>query len=361
MKILRIMKKYCKLLSILLFFSTYCLAYSNVIGPIVKQKSIKKIYFVYPNVDVVINNTYGNISVATWDEDKVELEILIKVLGQNEKWIDQKLDDITINIEALKAKITATTSIGNSINSSKNQNNSFEIHYQLKIPKNGNLTILNKYGNIYLGEINGFTNISCQYGKILIDRLSNDKNNIYLEYCENSKIKYIKKANISSKYSELDIDTALSLTVDSNYTQLQIDQIGSLQLHTKYGNVSIKNIKNFVSRSTYTDIDILQIVEQAIINTKYGHVKIQNMEVNNLININGSYTQIEIGFKPSYAFDFNISLKYADLKAPNDLFFNTKSESAVHSNYLGYYKTRGLHQITLQSDYGSIKLTKNKL
>ena len=85
------MKKQFKL--ILLFVLIPFLGFSNGDDfTYSKQKNIKKAYFVNSDAGVNIDNSYGNIVVTTWDEDKIELDIVIKVSGDSEKWVNQKLN-----------------------------------------------------------------------------------------------------------------------------------------------------------------------------------------------------------------------------------------------------------------------------
>ena len=66
--------------------------------PFVKQKVINKAYLVKPDAGINIDNAYGNISVSTWNEDKIELDILIKVSGDSEKWVNRRIEGIDVKI-----------------------------------------------------------------------------------------------------------------------------------------------------------------------------------------------------------------------------------------------------------------------
>lgn len=140
------MKKHYNIL--ILFILIPFLGFSNDDTFISKQKSIKKTYIVNSNAGIDIDNKYGNITVSTWDEDKIDLEITIKVTGGNENWVNEKLNSIDVDITALKSMVTAITKIGNSSLKSKGSSNCFEINYVIKIPKNGTVKLNNKYGNI---------------------------------------------------------------------------------------------------------------------------------------------------------------------------------------------------------------------
>ena len=124
------MKKHYKIL--ILFILIPLLGFSNDDTYVSKQKNIKKTYIVNSNAGIDIDNKYGNISVSTWDEDKIDLDITIKVSGGNEDWVNEKLNSIDININALKSMVSAVTSIGNTALKSKGSSNSFEINYIIK-------------------------------------------------------------------------------------------------------------------------------------------------------------------------------------------------------------------------------------
>ena len=130
-----------------------------------KQKNINKAYYVNSNATLAIENSYGNISVTTWNQDKIELDISIKVSGDNENWVNQRINDIDIDIIALKGMVTAKTVFGNSSSKNQGRNNSFEINFTLKIPKNGSVKLNNKYGNISTSDIFADADIKCKYGK----------------------------------------------------------------------------------------------------------------------------------------------------------------------------------------------------
>ncbi|MEP6803827.1 MAG: hypothetical protein ABI892_04835, partial [Flavobacterium sp.] len=137
------MKKHYNILILLLLIPL--LGFSNDDTFVSKQKNIKKTYIVNSSAGIDIDNKYGNITVSTWDEDKIDLDITIKVSGGNEDWVNEKLNSIDINITALKSLVSAVTTIGNSSLKSKGSGNSFEINYVIKIPKNGSVKLNNKY------------------------------------------------------------------------------------------------------------------------------------------------------------------------------------------------------------------------
>lgn len=350
------MKKFYKTL---LFILLPLIGFATEIAIHSKQKNIKKTFIVNSDAGIDISNSYGTVYVTTWDEDKIELDILIKVSGDNENWVNQKLNDITIDINALKSKVTAKTIFENNNYRSKGRNNSFEINYVIKIPKNGSVTIDNKYGNITTTDLYATNNILCKYGKITLGRLNSIKNNITIEYCSNSSIAYLKNGTVIGRYSGLTIDALSKIDLTTEYTDTSIGDAGDIKYNSKYGTVKIKEVNSLDGLGNYLTIKVGTLNHQLKLQTKYSSLDVGLVHAKaNSIAINAGYTGIKIGYSPSFAYDFDISLRYADLKHDSELEFVTKTETNFTKTYNGYFKKKGSNKVVITSEYGNVALTK---
>lgn len=325
-----------------------------------KQKNIKKTYLVNPDASIDITNSYGSITVVTWDEDKIDLDITIKVSGNNENWVDERIDEISVDITALKGLVRAKTIIGNS--KSNSSNNNFEINYIIKIPKNSNnVTLNNKYGSIYTAELSSNTNIFCKYGKLNLDRLNSYKNNIQMEYCNNSSINYLNSGSITAKYSDLKIEQLAKLELYSDYTDIDIQEAKEVKYTSKYGSIKIQNIQLLEGLGNYLKVKIGNLNGNLNLNTKYSEISIGTVtpKANN-IEIVSSYTNSKILFDENYAFNFDIIVRYANFKYQNDFHFINKEETNTTKNYSGYYNKKGANNLKISSEYGNISLIKKQ-
>ena len=326
-----------------------------------KQKIIKKAYFVNSDAGLYIDNSYGNISVSTWDEDKTELDIVIKVSGDNENWVNQRINDIDVDIIALKGMITAKTILGNSSYKSNGKNNSFQINYTLKIPKNGSVKLHNKYGNINTSDLFGEAEIKCKYGKIALGRLSGNSSNILVEYCSNSTISFLKNVTITAKYSNLKIGEVAKLDLASDYTDVDIQESDVVKYISKYGNIKIQNVKSLDATGNYLTLKVGELSNNLKLSTKYSNVTIGTINAKaNTVTIAAGYTGLNIGFDANYAFDFNVTVKYANFKYDNELEINSKEDSNNLKKYSGFYKKKGVNNVSIISDYGNVILVKKQ-
>lgn len=351
------MKKQFKILILTLLIPF--LGISNTANSaITKQKTIKKTYIVNADAGITIDNKYGNITVSTWDEDKIDLDILIKVSGKSENWVNERINSIAININALKSMVTAKTEIGNSNNSS-NKNNSFEINYVIKIPKNGTVKLNNKYGNIVVLNAESTTDIFCKYGKVALGKLNGTKNNLQIEYCDNSSIDFIKTGTITTKYSDLKIGNSDKINLTSDYTDVTIENVDLLKYTSKYGTIKINSVKTLDAISNYLTLKINELTGQFITTAKYSQIAITSITPKAAnITISSSYTDIALGFQPNYAFDFSINTNYGNFKYGSELQINSKEETNNSKVYEGFYKKQGANTVAITAKYGNVSLLK---
>lgn len=351
------MKKQFNILIVLFFIPITIWANEIDLGSITKQKNIKKAYFVNNDAGIDITNSYGSVYVTTWNEDKIELDIVIKVSGDNENWVIKKLDEIDVSIEALKSLVTAQTNIAKTNYKNNWKNNSIEINYTIKIPKNGSVKIDNKYGEIITTDLFANTDLYCKYGKITLAKLNGSSNTIHIDYCSKSTIDYIKNGNINADYSGLTINEFSKINLQTDYTDLNFLTGNDLKYNCSYGKLLLGKINNLDGNGDYLSIKVNQIFNNLQIETSYSKIAIAEMDAKaNNININSEYTAVEIGYDANYVFDFDINVKYADFKYESDLEIASKQVSNFNKSYQGYHKKSGQNKIDINSSYGKVSL-----
>lgn len=351
------MKKHYNIL--ILFILIPFLGFSNDDTFISKEKNIKKTFIVNSNAGIDIENKYGNITVSTWDENKIDLDITIKVSGGNENWVNERLSSIDVDINALKSMVSAITNIGNSSLKSRGSSNSFEINYVIKIPKNGTVKLNNKYGNITTLTLESTTDISCKYGKIILGKLNGDSNRIEIGYSQNSSIDYIKSGNIEARYSGIKINESGNLNVDANYTDVSLQEGQNIKCKGNYGSFKFQKINSLVGSSNYVTISIAEVLNNLNIDATYSKINVESMsEKSKNVNINTGYTNIALGYDANYSFDFDINTRYGSIKNDSSLEVLVSEIKSNTKRISGYNKKKGQNKVIINSSYGNIILTK---
>lgn len=343
----------------LLLFLLPCLAFAGdgvKGGKYTKEKKIAKAYIVNSNCALDVNNQFGSIYVTTWDEDKTQIEVLIKVSGNNEDKVDRRLSSIEIDINATKSLVEAHTRIGNMGGSS---NLSMEINYTIKIPKKGAIDLKNQYGSIITGKIYGKANIDCQYGDVNVDELNTDNNNINLQYSNNSSINYLKSGDIHSQYSTLRLTKTGNLKFRGEYAPTKLGEVNNLTYNNDYSHMTVESVGNVSGSGDYSNITFGYVSGNFSTTSNYGNVKVAGMSKNGKnISINSSYSDITVNYNESVSFDFEFNLEYGNLRGTSGLKFTEKSDRDNSAHYKGYYRTQGVNRMYIRSEYGNINLGK---
>lgn len=353
------MRKHYNILILLLIIPF--LGFANDDSYSTKQKTIKKTYIVNSDAGIDIDNRYGNISVTTWDEDQIDIEVIIKVSGSNEKWVNEKLNNINIDITALKSMVTAITNIGSSSVKSSGSSNNFEINYILKIPKNGTVKLNNKYGNITIEDLASTANIFCKYGKINLGRLNGNNNTIEIQYCQNSTINYIKNGDIKAKYSGLKINDAPKINLETSYTDVVIGGSQVIKYDSRYGTFKFQKMGTVTGSGNYLTVNIGEILNTLSVNLNYGSLSVGTInEKANDINVTSGYSDVLLKYDNNYTFDFNISTRYSGLKIDSSAQIINSEEKSNAKKVDGFYKKKGQNKVVLNSNYGNISLIKKQ-
>ena len=345
------MKTLFNLIALFLPLFSFC---SGLEGDFVKEKSINKTYTTTSTAKVAIDNSYGNINVYLWNEDKIAIQIMIKVTGANETKVEKRLDDIDVNFTANQNTVRAETEINGSTWNT-NGNLSYEINYIVRIPKNGSINLTNKYGNIAVEQLNASSVIDLQYGNLNLGRFESKSNTFDLSYCNNSKIDFIDQLNLSSNYCDVTIDKNYGANLSGNYNSFQFQHVGNVVLDGNYTKLKSTTIQSFTCDGNYLTLNLGDIAA-AKISTNYSSIELNgtNKTKNIVIDCNYSKTKINCGL--DFGFDFEISTNYGNLKENVGLKFTEKSEKTSSKNYSGTSIIAGNSKLKIESNYGNINL-----
>lgn len=327
-----------------------------------KTKTLKKAYDVSRNATVDIENKYGNITVISWDKNRVEITVEITVKGSSLSAVEKRLEAIDVDFNGNSSYVKAKTIIEKKSSWgfwSSSSNVNYQINYTVKMPKDNNIKLNNDYGSIIVDEINGKTDINCDYGKIIVGSLNNTNNNINLDYCSASTINYLKNGDLNIDYSKLTVDKAYDVSVNADYSTLNFGKINGIEFNGDYGSISVDEVRNIVANTDYVSVKIGTVYNNLKLESDYGSIKVAEL-ADGFSNayINAEYTGISIGTKSTNNFQFIIDLSYAGFsydKGHVDLYKSI--EKSTKKYYEGVYgKGSNKAKLTIKSEFGSVKL-----
>ncbi|MGB5699210.1 hypothetical protein [Muriicola sp.] len=332
-------------------------------GKYTKEKTIKKEYTVNADALLKVSNSYGNVSLSSWNEDRIVIEVVIKTNGNNEEKVQKKLDEISVQFDASASMVSAKTEFNNNKGWNWNwgsSNVNMQIDYTIKLPVKNSVHLNNDYGNITLDRIDGYAKISCDYGRLQIGELHGRNNDLSFDYTSKSYIGYINSGKIMADYSGFTIEKAGDLVINADYTNATIEEMGNLQYSSNYGNMEVGDVKNVEGNGDYINVVLGTVYGNVDISADYGGIKIDKMDQDaGNINLRTDYTGIKIGYSSDYYFDFELTTEYSGVSGKDDFDIAISKEKSSSRYYKGFYgKQNSGNRIDITSDYGSISFTK---
>lgn len=360
------MKTICyKITFILLLAPLTFLGGNDFNGRYTKQKKINKEYNVSANALLEIDNSYGNIDISTWDQNRVEIEVIIKTNGNDEEAVVQRLKEIDVAFSNSQSKVSAKTLLEERNSSWWDKlfggwnNVNIEINYRIKAPVTNNVDLNNDYGGISLDKLEGNAKISCDYGKLLIGELLGDNNQLNFDYTRNSQIGYIKRGKISADYSDFIVEEAGTIELSADYTDSHFEKVENISFECDYGSISLDKVRNAEGRGDYLNTKLGAVYNSVDLSLDYGSFSIEQlMKSAENATISSDYTSIEIGYDQETPFSFEIDLSYGNLQGveSDDFEMQKRNQSNSDNYYEGYHlsETAGAN-IKINSDYGNVK------
>lgn len=326
-------------------------------GKHTKEKTIHKEYNVSANATLKVNNSYGNLDITTWNENRIVIDITITTNGNNEEKVQKKLDQIDVLFEASSNMVSAKTKFQKSSSSWFNWGNSnvnMKINYVIKMPITNNVDLSNDYGAINLDKLEGRAEISCDYGKVTTKELMADNNVLDFDYTNNSYFEYIKSGKINADYSGYTVAKTNKLDINADYTKSNIEIAEDIEYNCDYGSLTIDKVNNVRGNGDYLTMRLGDVYKSVDVEADYGSFRLDKLSGGD-VRINSDYMKITIGYDSGHSFDFEINLQYASLRGEDDLEINKQIIKSSDKYYSGYYgKSNSGNKISIDSEYGSV-------
>ena len=347
------MKTLYKLIIVLLFpIATFA---KPIDETIVKEKSYSKSYATNADATAEINNKFGSITVVLTNENKISIDVNVKVTGSSESRVEKKLNSIDVDFSNSSSIVSAKTTFDSDGDSNSYESINIEINYLVKIPKNGNIDLSNKYGSIKVDELNGTSKIEIKYGSFTLGQFRNKSNVFEMGYSTNSSIDFIDTLTLDIKYSKLKIDKNYGIFIDGNYNDFLFQNVGIVKFNGNYSKIKSSTMVQMDCDGNYLTLNLGEI-GQADINSNYSTINMSANSKTKNISVDANYSKTNIVCDNDYSFEFEIAVNYGSLNTNLDLNYSEKSEKNTSKYYVGTRNGKSKSKIKANSNYGSVSL-----
>lgn len=319
-------------------------------------KIIKKEFIVNTDAQLTINNRFGKVHCTNWDKNMVSIEVTITVSAYDKTEADRKFQEISIDFTDSPVAVSAITTFRESRDMGKGH---FSIDYLVNMPVTMNLDITNKFGDIFINEVQGKCRINLGYGSLEAKKLANSDNLLDIKFSK-ARINWIKGAVFSLKYSELNVDYAGSLRLDSKYSNLDAEKIIALNMVFEGGKLNMESSSAVDSKSKFSDLEFERIEQSLNLDIQYGSCDVHEMPVDfTSVVIRNKYGNVSIGLNEQSKYTLEADLKFCNLDFPSDKAkFTYRSTTTSENIYRGIIggKENPASKVNIHSEFGNVSL-----
>ena len=269
----------CKYLLTIFLISIY--SYTDAQVSVDKEE--KKIFKVKKNTNIYIENKYGDIVIETWDKDSVYFDISVKVNAQDDGKAFDLLDRISfeginsgqhLSFKTVflphKSKIT---NFFRTVVSADRSN--VDINYVVYMPAYNNLTIENKFGDIFLPSFAGELDIMLSHGDLKASSMK--QADIEISYGD-FNASNIEKGYLESKFGDVDINGTDHLRLDANGSDINIGKVNYLDVNINKGSLFVDNIDNLVGSISIAEVNLGTLMQSLDLDLKYTELTVSKVD-----------------------------------------------------------------------------------
>lgn len=264
---------------------------------------------------IQVENKYGNINIIPWEKDSVKFEIRLEVTSSSMDRLDKVFKSIDFDFTANEYFIIAKTVFKNQksrflseitdMASSLFNSSNAQIDYVIYLPGTTDLTVDNKFGDLYTTNLEGKIKLSVSNGNIRAHSLTGDVR-INLEFGDLT-LHELDIAAMEINYANINIDNLTELNLTSRSSDILIDNAGSMDIQSRRDKFVVKNLGRITGDASFSNLELKIIADEMIMNSEYGGININQVATSfSRIDLSSNYTDIEILVSNTNDFDFQL-------------------------------------------------------
>jgi hypothetical protein len=296
-----------------------------------KVKNYSKSYPADRNDVLQIRNTFGKVVVNTWAKKEFKVDVQMKFSADDEDYVNNMIEGSSISDSKDGSIVSFKTNLAR-INNRRGSNH-IEINYTVYMPAGNALDLTNSFGSTMLPDLSGKVTIAISYGSLIAQQLTNSENDIQIRFSQNgpSSIALLNGGKFKLEYGKLKAGIFNNVDANISFSVVNVDKL--------------KNASIF--RVRYCDGVNIGTIDRSVKN----------------ININASFSKINLDFKDSESFNFDVVTKLGSFNYNDDNIKITAktpsdedrgwSSTKTYKGYIGKNNSDG--KITINASFTDVK------
>ncbi len=289
------MRAFCNIL--LTFLACY-----SLLGQVRQERDLNRTFLSSENGKVEIINKYGEVIVRTWESDSVRFDVLIRAEGKNSDVVNKSMNRVDVRFRKVGGVISAVTEVskGRGVFSGVLSevegvmgNNKLKINYEIWIPEGVLLSVENKFGDVYLTDLDAKVDLDVSHGDIKAGNFS-ESLNLKHSFGKASFGK-VNDAILTLRGSEIDFEEAFSLNLESGSSEIRVDKAGKIQFNSRNDKIRLLDVKEVLCEGAFTDLTIDRLRGSSRLDFSYGDIYLSRIDKDfKNIDITGKSTDINL-------------------------------------------------------------------
>ncbi|MFT6941727.1 MAG: hypothetical protein ACJASN_003228 [Cyclobacteriaceae bacterium] len=255
-----------------------------------------------------ISNKYGEVVINTWKYDSIKIDVRVEAYGKSQDLVNREIDRVDIDTRQVGSLISSVTDINQGksrgffgellseledVSKSLVGNSKLEIDYQVWMPEQLDLSVENKFGDVYLGQLSGDIKIDLSHGDLRADQLSGI---VMLKHSFGKHtIDRLADADLTLRGVTSNIRSAQSVSFESSSSEIFLGVMGQVRLDNRNDKIHIEEAIEVSGKGTFTDLNIRKLVTEGRLNFDYGEIFIDQIVQNfGSLRIDGKLCDINL-------------------------------------------------------------------
>lgn len=250
------------------------------------SKQLEQDYPMAHSGELYLQNRYGIITVTGWEQEKVSIVAQVTVTHRKKENAKNLLDRISLNTRDMGNLITVNSEIAekssgffakyfNKANPFDFDRSNVRIDLTVHLPRNAELDITNKFGDVIVGDWTGRLKAAVEHGDVWINE--NLKNvDLSLKYGK-LRAKNIDYGNLRIKNGGLDLEKSKDLRINCSGTNIKADSIASLEIYSNKDEITLNEVGVINGDLKFTNMQLGAVGDQIHLSMKIADFRVSKI------------------------------------------------------------------------------------
>lgn len=316
------------------------------------EKIMSKEFATGEGASLNVVHSFGNVKVVAWNNPKIKVDVFVRYEPSVSNTKTYAANNYRLDISQRGSNVSiATKHLTNRIK--------YTISYVVYAPKTTTIDIKNSYGDVAIGNLDGYINLTNSYGDIYCERLGSRipqrPNTINASYGDIT-IKEATTINVNVSYGSFSCQSMDAINIKGSYSDLKINSAKVADVSLTYSDAKIGSLSVIKGKMNGGDLKIDRLTETLELVASYTDINVYSIPKNfrNIV-LNTTYSNGKLFFENGSSFHLAASSLYSNFKLYN---VNGGSQSYEKSFSLNV-GNGGNKRVTITSSYGDWTLRRN--